>query len=82
LALISVWELIAENQRAFQNRSLDVMKAIETELGITLEPKPKKFENDPIGRLAQWGSVRDLRLMLPAVLALAWLALYITKAVS
>ncbi len=73
LVLLGAWELIAEGHRAFQNRSVAVMRGIELALDLEFG-RPKLPDSVAQARLTRIG-VAVLRRWLFVALALGWLGI-------
>jgi hypothetical protein len=81
-ALIAIWLINAENHRAFQNKSMAWIVAIERAIGVT-NPLPPKVPDDPFNRLLSGGAaVQWLIRAFCFAIPLLWLVIIVVRVAS
>ena len=75
IAVIVCWLISAENHRAFQNKSIAWLMAIENEVGINFDI-PAKLPDDDINKfLCKKGAVKWSIRVLVGLIVLSWLVI-------
>jgi hypothetical protein len=75
--ILLTWIVIAENYRAFQNKSVAIMTAIEAHVGLDFG-SPKLNDLKHLRWVAGRGAIRKMRWILLFLLILGWLVEFIT----
>ncbi len=80
LGLAISWFFVAEGHRAFQNRSMSVLRGIEMKLGLEIG-SPKLPDPDALARFGSRPAVATVRRSILALLVVLWAGIVVSGAV-